>query len=131
MQSNMDILCHHGQNGEVQTARAAAGQKFSMFVCLLRYSVANFVKTVSPLNRAGSFQVFQIRFVFVRFSISSTRFVFFRFLHITAMKAHAVGKISKESEAAEASTPSTSSMQNQQLLLMRTSGRDAVFDLRI
>ena len=79
MQNNTDILCHHGQNGEVRTARAAAGQKFMMFVCLLRYSVANFVKTVSPLNRAGSVQVFQIRFDSVRFSISSTRFSFFSF----------------------------------------------------
>jgi len=97
MQNNMDILWHHGQNGEVRTGCAAAGQKFSMFVCLSRYTVANFVRTVSPLNRAGSVQVFQILFDSVRFSISSTRFSFFwfRFSHITAMKVHAAGKTSK------------------------------------
>jgi len=80
--------------------------------------VACFLLTHS-VCRAGSVQIFQIRFDLVWFSISSTQLGFFRFrfLHITAMKVHAVGKTSKGSEAVEAFTPSTSSMHNQQLLL--------------
>jgi len=56
-------------------------------------------------NRAGSVWIFQIRFDSVQFSISGTRF---RFLHITTTKflrAHAVGKTFKQSEAVEAFTP--------------------------
>jgi len=46
------------------------------------------------VGRAGSVWVFQIRFDSVRYLISSTRFVFFRFRfsHVTTLKAHTVGE---------------------------------------
>jgi len=72
---------------------------------------------ITDSSRAGSIQIFQIRFDSVFNLKYPVRFLRFRFLHITAMKAHAAGKTSKGSEAVEAFTPSTSSKHNQQLLL--------------
>jgi len=68
-------------------------------------------------DRAGSVRIFQIWFDSVQFINLKYPVWLFRFLHITAMNVHAVGKTSKGSEAVEAFTPSTSSMHNQQLLL--------------
>ena len=69
------------------------------------------------LGRFGFFKFGSIRFGSV-FKLEYPVSVFrFRFLHITAksaMKAHAVGKTSKGSEAAYAFTPSTSRIDDQQ-----------------
>jgi len=66
----------------------------------------------------GRFGFFKFGSIWFGFESQVPGSVFrFRFLHITAMKAHAVGKTSKASEAVEAFAPSTSSKHNQQLLL--------------
>ena len=74
------------------------------------------------LGRFGFFKFGSIRFGF-QTRVPGFGFFRFRLLHISArsaMKAHAVGKASKGSEAVYAFTPSTSRIDDQQLGLLLT-----------